>query len=95
MSSKALATSSGAIFLSETASGYLVVNSTRVKMYQCPPSLGDAISLTMSTATLLNGILISILGPSRIFLTLPVLTVLWHTSQERQNLMISISSHLQ
>ena len=43
----------------------------------------------MSTDTLLNGVSVNGIDPSGTFLTLPLLTVLWHTSQERQNLMTS------
>ena len=43
----------------------------------------------MSTTTHLNGVSINGIDPSGIFLTLPLLTVLWQTSQEQQNLMTS------
>ena len=43
---------------------------------------------TMSTATLLNCVSINGIDPSGTYLTLPLLSVLWHTSQERQNLMM-------
>ena len=58
-------------------------------MYQCPASLGGAKGLTMSTITLLIGIWINGIDPSSAFLMLPIFTVLWHTSLERQNLMTS------
>ena len=58
-------------------------------MYRCLASLGGAIGPTMSTATLLNGVSINGIDPSGTFLTLPLLTVLYNTSQERQNLMTS------
>ena len=43
----------------------------------------------MSTTTLLNGVPINGIDPNGTLLTLPSLTVLWHTSLERQNLMTS------
>ena len=61
-------------------------------MYQCPASLGGAtecIGPIMSTATVLKGVSINGIDPSGTFLTLPLLTVHWHTLQERQNLMTS------
>ena len=90
MSSKASATASVVIFLSGTASGHLVAWSTRVKMYQCPASLRGAIGPTMSIASLLNGVLINGIDPDGTFLTI-TLIVLWYTSQERQNLMMSLA----
>ena len=64
-------------------------------MYRCPASLRGAIGPTMSTATLLNGVSINGIDPNGTFLTLPILTVLWHTSQERRNLTLSWHSPFQ
>ena len=56
----------------------------------CSSSLmGEAIGPTMSSATLLKGISINGIDPNGTFLTISFLIVLWHKSQEWQNLMTS------
>ena len=64
ISSNASATVPVLIFLNGTVSGYLVALSIKVRIYQCPFSLGGEIGPTKSTATLLNGISIKGISPS-------------------------------